>query len=179
MHPSKFPSMGRKGKNFHQRPFRDPSFSRWTGERRRALTPNDLRPHCSLKIWLVQRPGAALAPFLAAPPRGQRLSSNEIRQLRAQPGLGSSACKCGGRGLPAHWSKLGGGAMLHSAPTPLRVKWAFFRLLELFIGGWGLSLFTRCHWLDLNRLDCGQAAGRVSRGLWPAADSFSAEGPTL
>lgn len=33
-------------------------------------------------------------------------------------------------------------------------------------------MFTRRYWLDLNRLDCGPAAGRGSRGPWPAPDSF-------
>lgn len=119
----------------------------------------------------------------AAPAPGQGRQRAQTPRAAAKsgssepsPASGPQRGKCGGRGLFAHWPTQGAGPPLRPASSPRWVHWASRRLRELFIGGRGLGLFTRCHWLDLNRPDCGPAAGRSSRGPGPAPDSCGRKG---
>lgn len=97
------------------------------------------------------------------------MSPARLRVLRA-------ASAGGGAWLPIG-SSLGAWPQLQTAPQLRRVKCGSHRLRVLFIEGRGVGLFTRYHWLDLNRPDCGPATGRDSRVPRLAPDSSCEAGP--
>lgn len=124
--------------------------------------------------------GNALSQRLALRARGcSRNCDRRPNQAAASPArlrVLRAASAGGGAWLPIG-SSLGAWPRLRPGPQPRRVKCGSHRLRVLFIEGRGVVLFTRYHWLDLNRPDCRPLAGRGSSGPRLAPDSSCQAGP--
>lgn len=168
--------------SFYQRFLQDPGFStRREKERRlqRALSPE--RPPLSDRaLENGSSSGNAMSQLPALRARGcSRNRERRPNQAAASPARLRvlRAASAGGVAWLPIGSSLGAWPRLRPAPQPRRVKCGSHRLRVLFIEGRGAGLFTRCHWLDLNRPDCGPAAGRGCRGPRLAPDSSCEAGP--
>lgn len=114
----------------------------------------------------------------ARPPGEQRSgTATKSGSCKPNPASGPRHSKCGGGVWLPIGPNLGVGSLLLPAPNLHRVKCTSRGPEVLFIEGRGVGLFTLCYWLDLNRPDCGPAAGQGSRRLRLAPDSFGEARP--
>lgn len=120
----------------------------------------------------LNRTGRAGARSLAPSPvarlgEPRPCEATESGSCEPSPASGPQRGKCGGRSLAAHWSRPGGVATAQTRPHPPRGRVSLAPARGIIHRGRGPGLFTRRHWLDLNRPDWG---GTRRAGALP--DSF-------